>query len=68
MCATKRCMSLGLYGPGDKISLLEGLELVKVALSWTCCARKGLRPGSWVMLLRGLLSLHEVPSLTMDGL
>ena len=26
-----------------------------------------MRPGSWVLLPRGLLSLHEMPSLTVDG-
>ena len=56
---------IGLYGPGDKISLfLKDWELAKVALSchmgpWTCSARKCMRPGSWVMPPRGLLSLHE---------
>ena len=34
MCATMRCTSSGLHGPGDKISLLlQDGELAKVALS-----------------------------------
>ena len=34
----------------------------------TCRARKRMRPGSWVMLPRGPLSRHEMPSLTVAGL
>ena len=50
---------IGLYGPGDKISLfLKDWQLAKVALS----CRMAMLPG-------GLLSLHECCcSLTVDGL
>ena len=37
---------IGLYGPGDKVSLsLEDWELARVALS---CNIARMRPGSWV--------------------
>ena len=61
---------IGLYGPGDKISLslsLKGLGAGKGGIGLSHGARKCMRPGR-AMLRRRLLSLHEMPSLTVDGL
>ena len=62
---------VGLCGPGGKISLfLNDWELAKVALSCHMALDmlcQEMRPGWWVMLLRGL-SRHEKPSLTVDRL
>ena len=45
---------IGLYGPGDKVSLsswrigsLRGWHS-DVTLPWICCVRTCMRPGSWV--------------------
>ena len=63
---------IGLYGPGDKISLfLKDWELAKVALSCHMAldmlCQEMQEAGFGVMLPRGLLSRHECSPLTVDG-
>ena len=59
---------IGLYGPGDKISLFLQ-DCVQRCLELSRGPGHAVPGnGSWVMLPRGLLSRHEYFPLTVDGL